>query len=193
MLEEDEERNLTEEQRNLLAQERKARLDPILAIIRERSKRYRKETRNKFLQEDQEELRKLGAKEENMDSDGWWEYIPEDDKTRHWLTGLYIAPPVKSKVVIRQDKTDPSLQDWMKAPGVFGVVISVWTPPTITPLDNEGQPILGRDGKPVRMPGIPRVEVAFPETDYERGTTIPADCLKIRADDEDAEDLENDE
>ena len=112
-----------------------------------------------------------------MSSDGWWEHIPEDDKTRHWLTGLYITPPVNSKVVI--SKNHPAADLWMTEEGVFGVVLSVWPPSLITPLDNKGLPILGKDGKQVRMPGIPDVEVAFPENDYEGGMYLPADCLKL--------------
>ena len=139
--------------------------------------RYFKERRNKFLQESQEELRRLGAKEENMSSDGWWEYIPEDDETRHWLTGLYMSPPVNSKVVI--SKNHPAVEPWMTEKGVVGVVLSVWPGSKITPLDNKGLPIIGKDGKEVRMPGIPYVEVAFPEDDYESGFCLPADCLEV--------------
>ena len=127
----------------------------------------------------------VGRKEEDMPSDGWWEHIPEDDDTRDWLTGLYDTPPVQSQVVICKDH--PSVEAWMTEEGAFGVVLSVEPPPLITPLDKNGVPILGKDGKEVRMPGIPRVQVTFSEDDPNAAFYLPADCVKLR------EDAENDD
>ena len=170
------EEDMTEE--DMTEEDIKKHVDAMMVEAWPEMQRYMREMRNKFLQESQEELRILGAKEKNMDSDGWWEHIPEDDETRHWLTGLYIAPPVNSKVVISKDH--PSADPWMTKEGVFGVVLSVQPESTIILVDTEGNPIYGKDGKQVRMPGIPDVEVAFPENDYQGGLYLPADCLKLR-------------
>jgi hypothetical protein len=120
------------------------------------------------------------AKVEDPYSEEWWEHIP-DEEPRHWLTGLYMSPPVNSKVVVC-DKDHPFLEAWMRAPGVVGVVLSVQPESIIT--------ILGKDGKQVRIPGIPRVEVAFSEDDYEGGFYLPADCVKV-LEDEDYQEAKN--
>ena len=62
---------MTEEERDMTDEEIEKSLEPILARAGAKMQRYMKERRNKFLQESQEKLRRLGAKEENMDSDGW--------------------------------------------------------------------------------------------------------------------------
>ena len=154
----------SEEERNLLLHQK-------LGILL-------KQKRNEYLQKDQEFMKMLGEKEEDMPSDGWWEHIPEDDDTRHFLTGLYKTPPVQSQVVICKDH--PSVEAWMREEGVFGVVLSVEPPSLITPLDKNGVPVLGKDDKQVRMPGIPLVEIAFPEEKYQGGRFLPADHLKVR-------------
>ena len=154
-----------------------------------------KNRRNEFLQESQERRKRLGTKEENMPSDGWWEHIPEDDETRHWLTGLYMSPPVHSQVVVCKDH--PSVEAWMRKEGVFGVVLSVQPESIITLRDDQGNPIIGKDGKEVRMPGMPHVEVTFSEDDRTPpqgglggGFYLPADCVKVCEEDEEAEDKE---
>ena len=76
-------------------------------------------------------------------------------------------------------KNHPAADPWMTEEDVFGVVLSVQPESSITLLDNKGLPIVGKDGKQVRMPGIPNVEVAFPEDDYEGGFYLPADCLEV--------------
>ena len=155
---------------------------------RQNMRLFLKKRRNEFLQEEQGFMKMLGEKEENMPSDGWWEHIPEDDEARHWLTGLYKVPPVQSQVVVCKDH--PFVEAWMREEGAFGVVLSVDPPSLITLRDDQGKPILGKDGKQVRMPGMPHVEVTFSEDDSRGGIYLPADCVKLREDDEDTEDYE---
>ena len=158
-------------------------------LLHQQITNYLRKSRNEFLQESQERRKLLGKREEDMPSDGWWEHIPEDDNTRDCLTGLYDTPPIQSQVVICKDH--PSVEAWMREEGVFGVVLSVDPPSIITLHDDQGNPILGKDGKEVRMPGIPRVEVTFSEDDSRGGIYLPADCVKLCEDDEDAEDYGN--
>ena len=79
----------------------------------------------------------------------------------------------------------------MREEGVFGVVLSVLPESTATACDKDGKIIFDKDGKELRMPGIPSVEVAFPEYDYAGGYYLPADCLKVREHYEEAKDVEN--
>ena len=155
-------------------------VDTLRAEAREEMKLYMKEMRNKFLQEDVEEMKADGVPPDELLSDKWWEYIPDFYETRHWLTGLYLSPPVNCKVVICKDH--PSLYQWMREEVVFGVVLSVQPAETVTARYKNGLPIFGKDGKELRIPGIPRVEVAFSDNDYEGGFYLPADCLKARED-----------
>ena len=173
---------MTEEEKDITDEELEKRLQPIAARIRASMQRYMKETRNEFLQEPQEDLKELAAEGDNMPSDGWWEHISEDDKTRHCLTGLYKTPPIHSQVVICKDH--PFLEAWMKEEGAFGVVLSVEPPSIITLRDKKDNLILDKNNQEVRMPGIPRVEVDFSEDDYGRGFYLPADCVKLREDDD---------
>ena len=186
---------MTEEERDITEEEIERRLAPIAARIVASMQRYMKESRNEFLQESQEDLKELAAKGESMPSDRWWEHIREDDKTRDWLTGLYKTPPIHSQVVVCKDH--PFLEAWMKNKGAFGVVLSVEPPSIVTAYDKEGNPILDKDGNEVRMPGIPRVEVTFSEDDRTPpqgglggGFYLPANCVKLREYDKDAEDYE---
>ena len=126
-----------------------------------------------FLKQEEEYRAKL----EDPYSEEWWEHIP-DEEPRDGLTGLYITPPLHSDVSICKDYG--LLEPWMREEGVFAVVLSVQPPPTITPHDENDLPLLGKDGKEVRMPGIPLVEIAFPEEGYEGGRFLPADHLKVR-------------
>ena len=164
----------SEEERDLLLQQR-------MGILL-------KQRRNEYLQEEQEMWKRWGTKEEDMPSDGWWEHIPEDDDTRDGLTGLYDTPPIQSQVVICKDH--PSVEAWMREEGVFGVVLSVEPPSLITPLDKNGVPVLGKDGKQVRMPGIPRVQLTLSEAEPSAAFYLPVDCVKLR---EDAEDYEEED
>ena len=101
------------------------------------------------------------------------------------LTGLHITPPVNSQVVICKDH--PLVDPWMREEGVFALVLSVQPSSTITPHDENDQPFLGKDGEEVRMQGIPLVEIAFPEDEFEGGLFLPADHLKVHEEDEDEE------
>jgi hypothetical protein len=120
-------------------------------------------------------------------SNRWWDYIPEDeDKKRHHITGLYLTPVPGSKVSICDDYL--TVQPWMRKKGVFRVVRGVMEPPTFTPIINKpnfdekkkllNKKVIDTDGNEVRMPGIPFVQVSFPQDDYEDTYLIPANCLK---------------
>ena len=153
-----------------------------------------KNRRNDFLRRAEEQLKGL-AKEHGVElqkrySDEWWEHIP-DEEPRHGLTGLYITPPVHSHVSIC--KNHSFVDPWMREEGVFALVLSVQPPPTIIACENTGEVIKGKHGKEVRMPGIPLVEIAFPEDEYEGGLLLPADCLKVREEDEDREEEDEEE
>jgi hypothetical protein len=150
-----------------------------------------KKRRKEYLQEEQEMWKRWGTKEEDMPSDGWWEHIPEDDYTRDRLTGLYDTPPIQSQVVVCKDH--PSVEAWMTEKGVFGVVLSVQPESVITLRDKNGVPVLGKHGKEVRIPGIPRVEVAFSEDEPSGAFYLPVDCVKLREDAEDYEDEDYEE
>ena len=176
--------NLTDEE----SKEVDKLVDEAVASIWPKLQLTLKEMRNEFLRNAQED-RKERAKERGVElqkqySDDWWEHIP-DEEPRHGLTGLYIAPPVDSHVSIC--KNHPFVDPWMREEGVFALVLSVQPPPTIIACDNTGEVIKDKHGNPVRMPGIPLVEIAFPEEDYEGGLLLPADCLKVLEEDEDPE------
>jgi hypothetical protein len=186
-----EERDITEEEmtdEKMTEEEIEKHANAFLEKVSPKIDLLLKEMRNEFLQRSLDRMKKNGVPPDRLYSDRWWEYIPDFDETRHWLTGLYNTPPVDSQVVICKDH--PAVHEWMRAPGVFGVVLSIQPESVITLRDKNGDPILDKDGKQVRIPGIPRVEVAFPEDDYQHGLSFPADCLKMREDDEDAENTE---
>ena len=163
-------------------------VDEAVASIWPKLRLKMKKRRNDFLRRSEERLKEWakedGVELENPYSEEWWEHI-SDEEPRHGLTGLYLAPPVNSHVSICKDHSfvDP----WMREEGVFALVLSVQPPRTIIACDKTGEPILGKDGERVRMPGIPLVEIAFPEDEYEGGLLLPADCLKVREEDEDQE------
>ena len=102
-------------------------------------------------------MKEVGTKEDNRPSDEWWEHIPDFDfdKRRHWLTGLYMSPPEESQVVVCKDH--PFVDLWMREENVLGVVLLVELESIITACDKNGQPIKGKDGKELRIPGIPSV------------------------------------
>ena len=163
-------------------------VDEAVASIWPKLRLKMKKRRNDFLRRSREQ-RKERAREEgrelaNRYSDDWWEHIP-DDEPRHGLTGLYLTPPVNSHVSICKDHS--FVDSWMREEGVFALVVSVQPPPVIIACDETGEPIVGKDGERVRMPGIPLVEIAFAEDEYESGLLLPADCLKVREEDEDQE------
>ena len=167
--------------------------DILVCQINEERYLLKREDCDLFLKEEEEYRTKLG----DPYSEEWWEYIP-DEEPRDGLTGLYITPPRYSDVSICKDYG--LLEPWMREEGVFAVVLSIQPPPTITPHDENDQPLLGKDGKQVRMPGIPLVEIAFPEEKYQGGRFLPADHLKVREENEDQEaedkeeqDVEDDE
>ena len=167
--------------------------DILVCQINEERYLLKREDCDLFLKEEEE----YRTKREDPYSEEWWEYIP-DEEPRDVLTGLYITPPLYSHVSICKDYG--LLEPWMREEGVFAVVLSIQPPPTITPHDENDQPLLGKDGKEVRIPGIPLVEIAFPEDEYEGGRFLPADHLKVREEDEDQEaedkeeqDVEDDE
>ena len=147
--------------------------DILVCKINEEGYLLKREDCDLFLKEEEE----YRTKREDPYSEEWWEYIP-DEEPRDGLTGLYVTPPLHSDVSICKDYG--LLKPWMREEGVFAVVLSVQPPPTITPHDENDQPLLGKDGKQVRIPGIPLVEIAFPEEGYEGGRFLPADHLKVR-------------
>ena len=147
--------------------------DILVCEINEQPYLLKREDCDFFLKEEEE----YRAKVEDPYSEEWWEYIP-DEEPRDGLTGLYITPSRYSHVSICKDH--PSVEAWMREEGVFAVVLSIQPPPTITPHDENDQPFLGKDDKEVRMPGIPLVEIAFPEEKYQGGRFLPADHLKVR-------------
>ena len=169
---------MTEEE--ITEEEIRKRFDPILARAGKEMQRRMKERRKELLQKSLEWMREAEVPPDRMLSDEWWEYIPDFDfdKRRHWLTGLYISPPEESEVVVCKDH--PFVDPWMREEGVFGIVLSVRPGPRIIARHTNGEPIIGKDGKEVRMPGISRVEVAFPEDDYDGGLFLPANCIEMR-------------
>ena len=174
--------------KNMTEEELQQYFDAVMVKIGPELKRLRKERRDKFLQKSLEDMKKHGVPPERLLSDGWWHHIPDFDDTRSWLTGLYISPPLNSRVVVCKDH--PFVEGWMRAEGVLAVVLSVQTPSVITLLDEKGKPILDKDKKEVRIPGIPRVEVAFSEDDYGAAFYLPADCLKVLEYEDDEDDEE---
>jgi hypothetical protein len=188
---------MTDDERYMTKEERRKFLEPRLAKARRRLELLRKETRNEFLQRSLDRMKKNGVPPDRRYSDRWWEYIPDFEETRNWLTGFYKVPLVNSQVVICKDH--PFVDPWMREKGVFGLVLSIKPPKTITLVDEYGYDRYDKDGNRVRIPGISDVEVAFPETDYEGGLFLPADYLEMREydeydeHDEYAEDAEDDE